>query len=119
MFVRIAACLAVVAVLLPQRAMAQSPAVAALSEAAAMQELALASRILANEGVLDAYGHVSIRHPADPNRYLMARSRAPALITPADILAFDLDFKSGDADRPAAVHRTLHPRLDLSRRGPT
>jgi ribulose-5-phosphate 4-epimerase/fuculose-1-phosphate aldolase len=40
--------------------------------------------------VLDAYGHVSVRHPADPNRYLMARSLAPALVTAGDILEFDL-----------------------------
>jgi len=40
----------------------------------AIEDLVLASRILANEGVLDAYGHVSVRHPTDPNRYLMARS---------------------------------------------
>jgi len=46
-----------------------------------------------NEGVLDAYGHVSVRHPTDPNRYLMARSLAPALITAADILEFDLNSK--------------------------
>ena len=58
---------------------------------AAIEDLVLASRILANEGVLDAYGHVSIRHPTDPNRYLMARSLAPALITAADILEFDLN----------------------------
>ena len=38
-------------------------------------ELSLASRMLANEGVLDAFGHVSLRHPADPGRYLLARSR--------------------------------------------
>ena len=62
-------------------------------DAAAIEDLALASRILANEGVLDAYGHVSVRHPADPNRYLMARSLAPALITAADILEFDLASK--------------------------
>ena len=75
--------------ILPRQANAQSSA-AQLVEAAAIQELAIASRILANEGVLDAYGHVSVRHPADPNRYLMARSLAPALITAADILEFDL-----------------------------
>ena len=69
----------------PQRAGAQAV------DAAVVSDLALASHILAAEGVLDAYGHVSIRHPANPNRYLMARSRAPALITAADILEFDLD----------------------------
>ena len=70
----------------PQRADAQVPV-----DAAVIGDLVLASHILANEGVLDAYGHVSIRHPTNPNRYLMARSRAPALITAADILEFDLD----------------------------
>src|SRR6476660_410259 len=64
------------------------------ADAAAIEDLALASRILANEGVLDAYGHVSIRHPGDPNRYLMARSLAPALIGPSDILEFHLDSKT-------------------------
>src|SRR5947209_3083480 len=70
----------------PQRALAQGVD-------AAIADLALANRILANEGVLDAYGHVSIRHPADPNRYLLSRSLAPALITAADIVEFDLDSK--------------------------
>ena len=54
-------------------------------------ELALASRMLANEGVLDAFGHVSLRHPDDPGRYLLARSRSPQLIEPADVLEFTLD----------------------------
>src|SRR5205823_6949222 len=81
------------ALMLPQRTTAQSPAITALSEAAAIGDLALASRILANEGVLDAYGHVSVRHPTDPNRYLMARSLAPALITATDILEFDLSSR--------------------------
>jgi len=54
-------------------------------------ELSLASRMLANEGVLDAFGHVSLRHPADPGRYLLARSRSPQLVEPADVLEFTLD----------------------------
>ena len=53
--------------------------------------LARANRILANEGVLDAFGHVSLRHPADPKRYLLSRSRGPELVQPEDILEFDLD----------------------------
>jgi HCOMODA/2-hydroxy-3-carboxy-muconic semialdehyde decarboxylase len=90
--VRLTLLLAIAAPMAPRQAVSQSAAaVAALSEAAAVQDLALASRILANEGVLDAYGHVSIRHPTDPNRYLMARSLAPALITPADIIVLDLN----------------------------
>ena len=54
-------------------------------------ELALANRILAHEGVLDAFGHVSVRHPTDPGRYLLSRSRSPAVIEPDDILEFTLD----------------------------
>ena len=54
-------------------------------------KLARANRILAHEGVLDAFGHVSMRHPSDPGRYLLARSRSPELIEPADILEFTLD----------------------------
>jgi len=54
-------------------------------------ELAVANRILGHEGVLDAFGHVSVRHPEDPGRYLLPRSRSPELIEPADILEFTLD----------------------------
>jgi ribulose-5-phosphate 4-epimerase/fuculose-1-phosphate aldolase len=56
-------------------------------------ELALANRILANENVFDAFGHVSLRHPGDPGRYLLSRSRAPQLVKPEDILEFTLDSK--------------------------
>jgi HCOMODA/2-hydroxy-3-carboxy-muconic semialdehyde decarboxylase len=55
------------------------------------EELAIANRILAHEGVLDAFGHVSVRHPGDPNRYLLSRSRGPELVQPDDILEFTLD----------------------------
>jgi HCOMODA/2-hydroxy-3-carboxy-muconic semialdehyde decarboxylase len=56
-----------------------------------ISELALANRILANEGVLDAFGHVSMRHPTKPERYLLSRSRSPLLIEPGDILEYTLD----------------------------
>jgi len=57
----------------------------------ARYELALANRIIAHEGVLDGFGHVSVRHPLDPTRYLLARSRSPELIEPSDLLEFTLD----------------------------
>jgi HCOMODA/2-hydroxy-3-carboxy-muconic semialdehyde decarboxylase len=57
----------------------------------ACYSLALANRIVAHEGVLDGFGHISIRHPADPKCYLLSRSRSPELIEPADILEFSLD----------------------------
>jgi HCOMODA/2-hydroxy-3-carboxy-muconic semialdehyde decarboxylase len=56
-------------------------------------DIALANRILAHEGVLDAFGHVSARHPDDPNKYLLSRSRGPELVEPDDILVFDLDSR--------------------------
>ena len=53
--------------------------------------IARANRMIANEGVLDAFGHVTMRHPTDPNRYLMSRSRGPELVQPEDIHEFTLD----------------------------
>jgi ribulose-5-phosphate 4-epimerase/fuculose-1-phosphate aldolase len=57
----------------------------------ARRELALANRIVANEGIIDAFGHVSMRHPDNPNRYLLSRSRAPELVEPGDLIEYDLD----------------------------
>ena len=75
----------------------------------ARYEVALANRMLANEGVLDAFGHVSLRHPADPSRYLLSRSRSPGLIEPDDVLEFTLD---SEPVAPPSVHlyaeRVIH-----------
>ncbi len=54
-------------------------------------ELALANRIVAHEGVIDAFGHVSMRHPDNPNHYFLSRSRAPELVEPGDFVEYDLD----------------------------
>ena len=54
-------------------------------------QLALANRIVAHEGVLDGFGHISVRHPEQPDHYLLSRSRSPELVEPGDILEFDLD----------------------------
>jgi HCOMODA/2-hydroxy-3-carboxy-muconic semialdehyde decarboxylase len=59
----------------------------------ARYQLALANRIVAHEGVLDGFGHISVRHPDDPARYLLSRSRSPELIEAGDILEFTLDSK--------------------------
>ncbi|MFT8242892.1 class II aldolase/adducin family protein [Roseomonas sp. BN140053] len=58
---------------------------------ALVAELVAANRILAAEGVVDAFGHVSVRHPDNPGRYLLSRARSPELIEAADILEFELD----------------------------
>jgi ribulose-5-phosphate 4-epimerase/fuculose-1-phosphate aldolase len=71
--------------------------------------LALASRILANEGVLDAFGHVSLRHPADPGRYLLSRARSPQLVEPGDILEYTLDSEPvRKPDVQQFVERVIH-----------
>ncbi len=54
-------------------------------------DLAKASRILAQHEIVDAFGHISCRHPSQPDRFLMSRSMAPALVTPDDIVEIDLD----------------------------
>ena len=64
------------------------------SLAQAREEVALANRILANEGVFDAFGHVSLRHPENPEHFLISRHRAPELVQPADVLVLDLEGKA-------------------------
>jgi ribulose-5-phosphate 4-epimerase/fuculose-1-phosphate aldolase len=56
-----------------------------------LNDLVIANRILAHEQVVDAYGHVSVRHPERPDRFFLARSLAPELVTHDDILEFTLD----------------------------
>lgn len=56
-----------------------------------LHELIVATRILANENVLDAFGHVSVRHPGDPQRFFIPRHRAPELAEVSDIVELDLD----------------------------
>lgn len=55
------------------------------------RDLAAAYRIVANEGILDAFGHISVRNPSNPQRYFLSRSRAPGLVQADDILEYDLD----------------------------
>jgi len=69
-----------------------------------IDDLVAANRILADQGILDGYGHVSVRHDAAPGRFLMARDLAPALVTAADVLEYDLDSNPIDA-RGRSVYR--------------
>ena len=79
-------------------------------------DLAAASRILAAQGVVDGFGHVSLRHPAAPDRYLMARSVAPALVTPGDILEYDLDSNPINANgRSSFLERFIHGEIYKAR----
>lgn len=76
--------------------------------AAAMREVVIANRILAREEVVDAYGHVSVRHPEDPGRYLLSRSRSPELVTLGDVMEFALDGEAVDDDRTPYAERHIH-----------
>ena len=68
------------------------PKSAGAPDAKLIEDLFAANRVLVDLGVLDGFGHVSVRHDKDANRYLMARSMAPALVkAEADIMEFDLD----------------------------
>lgn len=58
---------------------------------ALLEDLVIANRILAHEGVVDGYGHVTVRHPERPDRFFMSRSRSPELVTLDDLMEFDLD----------------------------
>ncbi len=78
----------------------------------AINELVIANRILAHEGVVDAYGHVSVRHPGDPGKYLLSRSRSPELVEHADILEFTLDSKPvGGRKDKIYLERFIHGAL--------
>ena len=74
-----------------------------------LRDLVVANRVLARHDVLDAFGHVSIRHPDNPARYFMARSRSPELVSPDDLLEYELN---GDPVAPAPgqqyVERAIH-----------
>ncbi len=75
----------------------------------AIAQLVAANRILANQGIVDAYGHVSIRHPENPNRYFLSRSLSPELVTAQDILEFHLDGEPVHKDGPTPyLERFIH-----------
>lgn len=81
-----------------------------------LEDIAVGSRILADFGVLDGFGHVSARNPANPNHFLMSRSLAPALVTPADIMEFDLDGNPVDArGRKVFLERFIHAEIYRAR----
>jgi HCOMODA/2-hydroxy-3-carboxy-muconic semialdehyde decarboxylase len=79
-------------------------------------DLAAASRILAAQSVVDGFGHVSMRHPEAPERYFLSRSMAPALVTPDDIIEYDLDSNACDADgRGGFLERFIHGEIYRAR----
>jgi HCOMODA/2-hydroxy-3-carboxy-muconic semialdehyde decarboxylase len=84
--------------------------------ASVLEDLAAASRILVDQGVFDAAGHVSMRHPGNPGLFLMSRSLAPALVTPDDIMEFTLDCEpQAPRGRTPFIERYLHGEIYRAR----
>ncbi len=79
---------------------------------AVIDDLVAANRILAQQGILDGFGHVSARHPVTAGRFLLARSVAPELVTTADIMEYDLDGAPLDAGgRTSYRERFIHGEI--------
>jgi ribulose-5-phosphate 4-epimerase/fuculose-1-phosphate aldolase len=97
-------------------AAAQAPVSGGPVDPQLIEDLVSANRILADQGVLDAYGHVSIRHPADPSRYLTSRAMSPANVTAADVMEFDLDSNPVDQrGRSVFLERFIHGEIYKAR----
>ena len=88
----------------------------ALTETTELKRLVAANRILAHESVVDAFGHVSIRDPGNPARYIMARSRSPELVEFGDLIRFEQDGKSLDpTNRTPYGERMIHGAIYAAR----
>jgi HCOMODA/2-hydroxy-3-carboxy-muconic semialdehyde decarboxylase len=82
----------------------------------ALNDLVAANHILADQGVLDGFGHVSARHPQAPDRYFLSRSKAPAIISVEDIMEFDLDSNPVDQQgRLMYIERFIHGEIYKAR----
>ena len=101
----------------PAPTSAQTPATPVAGvDAALLEDIVVGSRVLADFGVLDGFGHVSARHPTNPNHFLMSRSLAPALVTADDIMEFDLDGNAVDArGRSVFLERFIHSEIYKAR----
>lgn len=75
------------------------------------QELATANRILFHQGVVDAFGHISVRHPDRPDHFLLARNMAPANVTVADVMLFGPDSEPAGDDRRPYLERYIHGEI--------
>jgi len=88
----------------------------AMASPTLLEDLVAANRILAQQGVLDGYGHVSVRQEGAAGRYLLSRSLAPALTAAADIQQYDLDSNPLDpAARPSFIERFIHGEIYRAR----
>jgi len=83
---------------------------------AQLEDLVAANRILAEHGVIDAYGHVSLRSPREPQRFFLARAIAPETVQVEDVLEYDLDCQPIDArGRDSVLERFIHGEIYRAR----
>jgi ribulose-5-phosphate 4-epimerase/fuculose-1-phosphate aldolase len=95
---------------------AQTPAAPPLADTNVTEDIVTGSRVLAEFGVLDGFGHVSARDPNNLSHFLMSRSLAPALVTADDIMAFDLDGNAIDPrGRSVFLERFIHSEIYKAR----
>ena len=91
---------------------ASASASAGPADPALVEDLVTANHILFDQGVVDGFGHVSARHDRDPDRFLLSRSMAPALVTPTDVMEFDLDGVPVDPrGRAVYLERFIHGEI--------
>jgi len=86
------------------------------ADPALLEKLVLANRILYRHGVVDGFGHVSVRHDGSPGHFLLSRNMAPALVRREDIVTFDLEGTALDADgRRVYLERFIHAEIYRAR----
>jgi HCOMODA/2-hydroxy-3-carboxy-muconic semialdehyde decarboxylase len=119
--VRLSAAALFLAVAAAQPLPAQAPAAPAPAtggpvDPALIEDLVVANHVLTDQSVLDGFGHVSVRHPGNPQRFLMSRSLAPALVKADDIMEYDLDGNAVDTrGRTSFLERFIHAEVYRAR----
>jgi ribulose-5-phosphate 4-epimerase/fuculose-1-phosphate aldolase len=94
----------------------QAPATAGRPDPRLIEDLVAANRVLHQEGVNDAFGHVSVRHNSDPNRFFLARSLSPDLVTAGDLIEYDLESVPVDLKgREQYSERFIHSEIYKAR----
>ncbi|MSQ56613.1 MAG: class II aldolase/adducin family protein [Limnohabitans sp.] len=80
-----------------------------------INDLVVANHILVNEGVVDSFGHISVRHDKHPDRFLISKSMAPALVIAKDVLCCDLDGQVLESQERCYVERFIHSEIYKAR----
>jgi ribulose-5-phosphate 4-epimerase/fuculose-1-phosphate aldolase len=113
MAVFLIACASAMTLVTTQPAMGMTPE---QEDAQRIADLVLANHILADQRVVDGFGHISVRSAKNPNHYFISRSRAPELVTADDIMEYDLDDHPIDArGRSSYLERFIHSEIYQAR----